>query len=118
LAQGSPLGGLVVALDGDQARVRGPQRVTMLEILWVTPNERFRFAPRPILQIAPAVVRAAGQRRRTRPTADFDAYRAKLELFVYRSLTEAGRLFPRQPLARWGRIATVLGWLLHHQRIG
>ncbi|KRA71915.1 malic enzyme [Caulobacter sp. Root656] len=44
------------------------------------------FDPRLILQIAPAVARAAMDSGvATRPIADFDAYRAELELFVYRS---------------------------------
>jgi malate dehydrogenase (oxaloacetate-decarboxylating)(NADP+) len=44
------------------------------------------FDPRLILQIAPAVARAAMDTGvATRPIADFDAYRAELELFVYRS---------------------------------
>jgi malate dehydrogenase (oxaloacetate-decarboxylating)(NADP+) len=44
------------------------------------------FDPRLILQIAPAVARAAMDSGvATRPIADFDAYRQELELFVYRS---------------------------------
>jgi malate dehydrogenase (oxaloacetate-decarboxylating)(NADP+) len=44
------------------------------------------FDPRLILQIAPAVARAAMDSGvATRPIADFDAYQAELELFVYRS---------------------------------
>ncbi|PVM86031.1 NADP-dependent malic enzyme [Caulobacter radicis] len=44
------------------------------------------FDPRLILQIAPAVARAAMDSGvATRPIEDFDAYRAELELFVYRS---------------------------------
>ena len=44
------------------------------------------FDPRLILQIAPAVAKAAMDSGvATRPIADFDAYRAELELFVYRS---------------------------------
>ncbi|MBO9709787.1 MAG: NADP-dependent malic enzyme [Caulobacter sp.] len=44
------------------------------------------FDPRLILQIAPAVARAAMDTGvATRPIADFDAYLAELELFVYRS---------------------------------
>ncbi len=44
------------------------------------------FDPRLILQIAPAVAWAAMDSGvATRPIADFDAYRAELELFVYRS---------------------------------
>jgi len=44
------------------------------------------FDPRLILQIAPAVAKAAMDSGvATRPIADFDAYQAELELFVYRS---------------------------------
>lgn len=44
------------------------------------------FDPRLILQIAPAVAKAAMDSGvATRPIADFDAYRQELELFVYRS---------------------------------
>jgi malate dehydrogenase (oxaloacetate-decarboxylating)(NADP+) len=44
------------------------------------------FDPRLILQIAPAVAKAAiDSGVATRPIADFDAYQAELELFVYRS---------------------------------
>nr|WP_295109552.1 NADP-dependent malic enzyme [uncultured Caulobacter sp.] len=44
------------------------------------------FDPRLILQIAPAVAKAAMDTGvATRPIADFDAYRQELELFVYRS---------------------------------
>lgn len=44
------------------------------------------FDPRLILQIAPAVAKAAMESGvATRPIADFDAYQAELELFVYRS---------------------------------
>jgi len=44
------------------------------------------FDPRLILQIAPAVARAAMESGvATRPIADFEAYQAELELFVYRS---------------------------------
>lgn len=44
------------------------------------------FDPRLILQIAPAVARAAMDTGvATRPIEDFEAYRAELELFVYRS---------------------------------
>jgi malate dehydrogenase (oxaloacetate-decarboxylating)(NADP+) len=44
------------------------------------------FDPRLILQIAPAVARAAMDSGvATRPIDDFDAYQAELELFVYRS---------------------------------
>ncbi|ENZ80426.1 MULTISPECIES: NADP-dependent malic enzyme [Caulobacter] len=44
------------------------------------------FDPRLILQIAPAVAKAAMDSGvATRPIADFDVYRRELELFVYRS---------------------------------
>ncbi|WP_297516120.1 NADP-dependent malic enzyme [uncultured Caulobacter sp.] len=44
------------------------------------------FDPRLILQIAPAVAKAAMESGvATRPIADFEAYLAELELFVYRS---------------------------------
>ncbi|MCY1648617.1 NADP-dependent malic enzyme [Caulobacter sp. SL161] len=44
------------------------------------------FDPRLILQIAPAVAKAAMDSGvANRPIADFDAYQAELELFVYRS---------------------------------
>ena len=44
------------------------------------------FDPRLILEIAPAVARAAmDSGAATRPIADFDAYHDELELFVYRS---------------------------------
>ncbi|WP_419252086.1 NADP-dependent malic enzyme [Caulobacter sp. ErkDOM-YI] len=54
------------------------------------------FDPRLILQIAPAVARAAMDSGvATRPIADFDAYRQELELFVYRSGQLMRPLFER-----------------------
>ena len=56
------------------------------------------FDPRLILEVAPAVARAAMESGvATRPVADFDAYRAELRRFVFRS----GNLMrPVQELAR------------------
>jgi malate dehydrogenase (oxaloacetate-decarboxylating)(NADP+) len=62
------------------------------------------FDPRLILQIAPAVAKAAMDSGvATRPIADFDAYQAELELFVYRS----GQLM--RPLFERARKATKAG---------
>jgi malate dehydrogenase (oxaloacetate-decarboxylating)(NADP+) len=54
------------------------------------------FDPRLILQIAPAVAKAAMDSGvATRPITDFDAYQAELELFVYRSGQLMRPLFER-----------------------
>jgi malate dehydrogenase (oxaloacetate-decarboxylating)(NADP+) len=78
---------VVAAAYGGTAPVFGPE--------YIIPKP---FDPRLILQIAPAVARAAmesGVARR--PIADFDAYRADLSRFVFRS----GNLMrPVQELAR------------------
>ena len=66
---------VVAAAYGGQAPVFGPD--------YIIPRP---FDPRLILEIAPAVARAAmatGVARR--PIVDFDAYQAKLEKFVFRS---------------------------------
>ena len=66
---------VVAAAYGGQAPVFGPD--------YIIPRP---FDPRLILEIAPAVARAAmatGVARR--PIADFDAYQAELEKFVFRS---------------------------------
>jgi malate dehydrogenase (oxaloacetate-decarboxylating)(NADP+) len=66
---------VVASAYGGVAPVFGPQ--------YIIPKP---FDPRLILQIAPAVAKAAMDSGvATRPIADFDAYRAELELFVYRS---------------------------------
>ena len=66
---------VVASAYGGVAPMFGPQ--------YIIPKP---FDPRLILQIAPAVARAAMDSGvATRPIADFDAYRQELELFVYRS---------------------------------
>lgn len=66
---------VVASAYGGVAPVFGPQ--------YIIPKP---FDPRLILQIAPAVAKAAMDSGvATRPIADFDAYRQELELFVYRS---------------------------------
>jgi malate dehydrogenase (oxaloacetate-decarboxylating)(NADP+) len=66
---------VVASAYSGQAPVFGPQ--------YIIPKP---FDPRLILEIAPAVARAAMESgAATRPIADFDAYQAELELFVYRS---------------------------------
>jgi len=66
---------VVATAYSGQAPVFGPQ--------YIIPKP---FDPRLILEIAPAVARAAMESgAATRPIADFDAYQAELELFVYRS---------------------------------
>ena len=83
---------VVAAAYGGQAPVFGPD--------YIIPKP---FDPRLILEIAPAVARAAmesGVARR--PIADFDAYRRELERFVFRSgylmrpVFEAARQRPRR----------------------
>ncbi len=83
---------VVAAAYGGAAPVFGPD--------YIIPKP---FDPRLILQIAPAVARAAmasGVARR--PIADFDAYRRELERFVYRSgqlmrpVFEAARNAPKR----------------------
>jgi len=66
---------VVASAYGGVAPVFGPQ--------YIIPKP---FDPRLILQIAPAVAKAAMDSGvATRPIEDFDAYRQELELFVYRS---------------------------------
>ena len=66
---------VVASAYGGAAPVFGPQ--------YIIPKP---FDPRLILQIAPAVAKAAMDSGvATRPIADFEAYQAELELFVYRS---------------------------------
>ena len=66
---------VVASAYGGVAPVFGPQ--------YIIPKP---FDPRLILQIAPAVAKAAMDSGvATRPIADFDVYRQELELFVYRS---------------------------------
>ncbi|MBB5693290.1 NADP-dependent malic enzyme [Muricoccus pecuniae] len=66
---------VVVAAYGGQAPIFGPD--------YIIPKP---FDPRLILEIAPAVARAAmASGVSTRPIADFDAYRQVLERFVFRS---------------------------------
>ncbi|MBP0491900.1 NADP-dependent malic enzyme [Roseomonas indoligenes] len=66
---------VVVAAYGGQAPIFGPD--------YIIPKP---FDPRLILEIAPAVARAAMESGvATRPIADFDAYREGLERFVFRS---------------------------------
>jgi malate dehydrogenase (oxaloacetate-decarboxylating)(NADP+) len=66
---------VVAAAYGGAAPVFGPE--------YIIPKP---FDPRLILQIAPAVARAAMQTGvAQRPIADFDAYRLELERFVFRS---------------------------------
>ena len=66
---------VVAAAYGGAAPVFGPE--------YIIPKP---FDPRLILQIAPAVARAAMESGvATRPIADFDAYRRDLEKFVFRS---------------------------------
>ncbi|WP_343699007.1 NADP-dependent malic enzyme [Caulobacter sp.] len=66
---------VVASAYGGVAPMFGPQ--------YIIPKP---FDPRLILQIAPAVARAAMDSGvATRPIDDFDAYRQELELFVYRS---------------------------------
>jgi len=66
---------VVASAYGGVAPVFGPQ--------YIIPKP---FDPRLILQIAPAVAKAAMDSGvATRPITDFDAYQAELELFVYRS---------------------------------
>ncbi|WP_454758989.1 NADP-dependent malic enzyme [Caulobacter segnis] len=66
---------VVASAYGGVAPMFGPQ--------YIIPKP---FDPRLILQIAPAVAKAAMDSGvATRPIADFDAYRQELELFVYRS---------------------------------
>jgi malate dehydrogenase (oxaloacetate-decarboxylating)(NADP+) len=66
---------VVAAAYGGQAPVFGPD--------YIIPKP---FDPRLILEIAPAVARAAMQTGvARRPVADFDAYRRDLERFVFRS---------------------------------
>ncbi|MDB5315166.1 MAG: NADP-dependent malic enzyme [Rhodospirillales bacterium] len=83
---------VVAAAYGGQAPIFGPD--------YIIPKP---FDPRLILEIAPAVARAAmesGAARR--PIADFDAYHGELERFVFRSgnlmrpVIEAARKNPRR----------------------
>jgi malate dehydrogenase (oxaloacetate-decarboxylating)(NADP+) len=72
------------------------------------------FDPRLILQIAPAVARAAMDSGvATRPIADFDAYRAELELFVYRSGQLMRPVFER---ARKATKASTSAWPMPRAR--
>ncbi len=65
----------VTAAYGEQQQPFGPE--------YIIPRP---FDPRLIAQIAPAVARAAMESGvATRPIADFDAYRERLNLFVYQS---------------------------------
>ena len=95
---------VVAAAYGGQAPVFGPD--------YIIPKP---FDPRLILQIAPAVARAAvasGVARR--PIADFDAYRRELERFVYRSgqlmrpVFEAAKQSPRRIVYAEGEDERVL----------
>ena len=66
---------VVVAAYGGQAPVFGPE--------YIIPKP---FDPRLILEIAPAVAKAAMESGvATRPITDFDAYRERLDRFVFRS---------------------------------
>ncbi|MBI0434375.1 NADP-dependent malic enzyme [Roseomonas sp. KE0001] len=83
---------VVAAAYGGQAPIFGPD--------YIIPKP---FDPRLILEIAPAVARAAMDSGvATRPIADFTAYRETLERFVYRSgdlmrpVVEAARKQPRR----------------------
>jgi malate dehydrogenase (oxaloacetate-decarboxylating)(NADP+) len=83
---------VVAAAYGGQAPVFGPD--------YIIPKP---FDPRLILEIAPAVARAAMESGvATRPIADFAVYRETLERFVYRSgdlmrpVVEAARKQPRR----------------------
>ena len=95
---------VVAAAYGGAAPVFGPD--------YIIPKP---FDPRLILEIAPAVARAAmasGVARR--PIADFDAYRRELERFVFRSgqlmrpVFEAARSAPRRIVYAEGEDARVL----------
>jgi malate dehydrogenase (oxaloacetate-decarboxylating)(NADP+) len=85
---------VVAAAYGGQAPVFGPD--------YIIPKP---FDPRLILEISPAVAKAAMESGvATRPIADFDAYRAELGRFVFRS----GNLMrPVQELARRGSARVV-----------
>ena len=83
---------VVAAAYGGQAPTFGPD--------YIIPKP---FDPRLILQIAPAVARAAMESGvATRPLADFEAYKRDLERFVFRSgqlmrpVFEAARARPRR----------------------
>ena len=68
------------------------------------------FDPRLMTQIAPAVARAAAESGvATRPIADFDAYRQKLQDFVYASGTTMRPIFAVAKLAERKRVAYAEG---------
>ncbi|MBU6270771.1 MAG: NADP-dependent malic enzyme [Betaproteobacteria bacterium] len=68
------------------------------------------FDPRLIARIAPAVARAAiDSGVATRPIADFDAYRAQLEQFVYHSGSFMKPIFSSAKMARRNRIVYAEG---------
>jgi malate dehydrogenase (oxaloacetate-decarboxylating)(NADP+) len=86
---------VVAAAYGGSAPVFGPE--------YIIPKP---FDPRLILEIAPAVARAAMQSGvAQRPIADFDAYRRDLERFVFRSgqlmrpVFEAAKQAPKRRIA-------------------
>ncbi len=95
---------VVAAAYGGAAPVFGPD--------YIIPKP---FDPRLILEIAPAVARAAmASGVASRPIADFDAYRRELERFVFRSgqlmrpVFEAARSAPRRIVYAEGEDARVL----------
>jgi malate dehydrogenase (oxaloacetate-decarboxylating)(NADP+) len=68
------------------------------------------FDPRLIARIAPAVAKAAiDSGVATRPIADFDAYRAQLEQFVYHSGSFMKPIFSSAKMARRNRIVYAEG---------
>ncbi len=68
------------------------------------------FDPRLMMKIAPAVARAAAESGvATRPIADFDAYRAKLQTFVYASGQTMRPIFALAKTAPKKRIAYAEG---------
>jgi malate dehydrogenase (oxaloacetate-decarboxylating)(NADP+) len=95
---------VVAAAYGGSAPVFGPE--------YIIPKP---FDPRLILQIAPAVARAAMDSGvATRPIKDFDAYHSELERFVYRSgqlmrpVFEAARKSPQKIVYAEGEDERVL----------
>ena len=95
---------VVAAAYGGEAPLFGPA--------YIIPKP---FDPRLILQIAPAVARAAmASGVATRPIADFDAYRSRLERFVYRSgqlmrpVFEAAKQMPQRIVYAEGEDERVL----------